>query len=172
MAGVLSMLRDVYLLLRVVVKLDRSLLDTKILGLSLDQQQHLCGSLMFFPTLSRMYVCVWRCTGGLTVFIYVFDGVSCVQSSIHMCLDIVPICLRYSGVCWLDKETLASWHILYMWHRLSNIFAVPSLPILSSQHQSASFIRVLSSCFPVKIFVVTYWTNLLYTFIIDKRKSD
>lgn len=72
-------------LLRVVVELDRSLLDTKRLQLSLDQHQHLCGSLMFYPTLSEMYG-----VGASTVFIYVFDGVSCEQSSINM--SVLMVC--------------------------------------------------------------------------------
>lgn len=72
MAVVLSMLRDVIRFLRVLVKLDRSLLDTKRRWLSLDQHHHLCGSLMFYPTLSRMFGCVcggvlWACMFNLCV---------------------------------------------------------------------------------------------------------
>lgn len=92
MAGVLSMLRDVIRFLRVLVKLDRSLLDTKRCWLSLDQHHHLCVSLMFYPTLSRMFGCEWRCVVGF-MFMYAFDGVACVQSSLNMCVwTLLPMC--------------------------------------------------------------------------------
>ncbi len=147
MAGVLSMLRDVYLSPKSCCQ-TQTLLDAKRLRLSLDEKQHLCESLMFCPTLSRMYGCVWRCVGGLTVFLYVFDCFSGVQFSIHMaawmlCPYVWDIPLY---VCLIKR--------LFGIFLLSNIFAFTSLHILSSQLQP-----VLSE-FSLPVFLVKYILTL------------
>lgn len=107
MAGVQSMLRDVYLSSKSCCQTRQKFLGHSHSGSTSVWVSHVLSNIVMYVWLSGE-----MCWGLDCVHLGVLLR-SCVQSSIHVHLDIVPICLRYSSVCWLDKEPLASWHTVF-----------------------------------------------------------